>query len=174
MKYYKERTKLVLDYFSRGYTMTQVSKELDLNYKLVESIKRRYKVQVNKEIRNFVNHHFLDEIDSDIKAYFLGFYIADGYMSPEGRIRFQISRDDEIILHKFKDCFGVNSIKYRNNQSGAKHRKEQAHYEFTSTIIRDMLKNKYNIKLKKTYDCTFEFPFETIPEELYGSFIRGL
>ena len=51
---------------------------------------------------------------------------------------------------------------------------QSSKYRFTSTILRDCLKSKYNINSPKTYDYTFKFPFETIPEEFLGSFIRGL
>ena len=154
--------------------MTETSRDLNVNYKTVEYVKRKYKLQVNKEITNHVNHHFLDNIDSEIKAYFLGFFIADGYIGKEGRVTFSISKDDEIILHKFREQLKVNSIEYCNDQKGVKYRKPQAKYRFTSTILRDCLKSKYNINSPKTYDYTFKFPFETIPKEFLGSFIRGL
>lgn len=37
----------------------------------------------------------------------------------------------------------------------------------------DTLMNKYRILPHKTNDINFEFPFETIPKELYGSFLLG-
>lgn len=37
----------------------------------------------------------------------------------------------------------------------------------------DVLVNKYHILPKKTYDLEFQFPFNTIPEELHRHFIRG-
>lgn len=44
----KESTKQILNYLNKGYTMIDVSKILNISYKTVESIKRRYKVDVNK------------------------------------------------------------------------------------------------------------------------------
>lgn len=58
--------------------MIDVSKTLNINYKAVESIKRRYKVDVNKVSQSKADYHFLDTIDNDTKAYILGFFIADG------------------------------------------------------------------------------------------------
>ena len=36
-----------------------------------------------------------------------------------------------------------------------------------------VLQEKYKIVPRKTYDIDFNFPFETIPEELHRHFIRG-
>ena len=170
----KESTRQILNYFNKGYTMIDVSKMLNINYKIVESIKRRYKIDVNKASRNNANHHYLDLIDDDMKAYILGFFIADGCIQENGRISFNISEDDEYILYKIKDCFKVNSIFYKDNQNGVLFRKRQAVYRFSSKILLSILENKYNIHPKKTYDSSFKFPFKTIPTEYHGSFIRGL
>lgn len=101
----KERTKQILNYFEQGYTMIEVSKILNINYKTVEGIKRRYKINVRKMEQSKANHYYLDNIDCDTKAYILGFFIADGSIGKEGRVSFIISREDEIILQKIKECF---------------------------------------------------------------------
>ena len=170
----KESTKQILDYFNKGYTMIDVSKILNINYKTVESIKRRYKVNVNKVSQSKADYSFLNIIDNDIKAYILGFFIADGCIGKDGRISFNLSREDEYILHKIKDCFKANTIVYRNSQHGVKFRKEQATYRLTSRSLLHLLENKYNIHPRKTYDSLFRFPFKTIPTKYHGSFIRGL
>lgn len=170
----KERTKQILNYFNQGYTMTDVSKMLNINYKTIEGVKRRYKVDVNKVSQSKANYHFLEIIDNDMKAYILGFFIADGCIGKDGRVSFNISRQDEYILRKIRNGFGVNSIAYKNNQNGVKFRKEQAIYRFTSRPLLFLLESKYHIHPRKTYDFSFQFPFKTIPTKYHGSFIRGL
>lgn len=154
--------------------MIEVSKKLEINYKAVESVKRRYNINVRKMEQSKANHYYLDNIDCDTKAYILGFFIADGSIGKEGRISFNISKEDEIVLHKIKECFWANDVVYKNSQAGVKFRKPQAVYRFTSRKLLNVLQNKYNIHPNKTYDNTFKFPFDTIPEEYHGSFIRGL
>ena len=61
-----ETHKIIYNYLNEGHTMTETSRDLNINYKTVEYVKRKYKLQVNKEITNHVNHHFLDKIDSEI------------------------------------------------------------------------------------------------------------
>lgn len=170
----QKSTKLIVNYLIQGYTMPEVSKILNVNYKTVEYVKRKYNITVNKVQQSKVDYHFLDNIDSDIKAYFLGFFIADGSIDKSGRITFSIAREDEYILYQFRECFKANNIVYRNYQNGVKNRKEQAIYRFTSKKLLDILKDNYNIGIRKTYDSLFKFPFEKIPIKFYGSFIRGL
>ena len=45
------------------------------------------------------NDDFFDVIDSEIKAYLLGFLYADGYLASDGRIGIRLQIDDEEIIH---------------------------------------------------------------------------
>ena len=60
----KEITKQILNYFEQGYTMIEVSKKLEINYKAVESVKRRYNIIVRKMEQSKANHYYIDNIDN--------------------------------------------------------------------------------------------------------------
>ena len=123
---------------------------------------------------------FFDNIDSEIKSYLLGFFIADGNIRLNDRCKnsyrlgVNISRDDEYIVKLFqKYICPNNTILYTNNQNGVKKRKPVCNIRWTSTYMNNILNNKYNIRSRKTYNYEFEFPFEKIPEEFIWDFIRG-
>lgn len=50
--------------------------------------------------------NFFETIDTEEKAYWLGFILADGYLNNQGVVGIELSIEDEMHLHKFK-----NSIK---------------------------------------------------------------
>lgn len=124
------------------------------------------------------NEHYFDEIDTESKAYLLGFFVADGYLTMDKgkfkRICINQSIDDIEIVEAFKREISPDAnISYSNKQAGAKFRKTQATLRLSSQYMYDLLELKYKILKAKTFDESFEFPFEHIPKELIRHFIRG-
>ncbi len=130
-----------------------------------------------------VNDVFFDEIDTEEKAYILGFFVADGCIRLEkdkdgeithSRLTFSNSIDDEeIINHIHRVICPENKILYTHNTKDGANRKPQIILQWTSKHMKDVLVNKYKIIPKKTYDGDFEIPLDTIPEKLFRHFIRG-
>jgi hypothetical protein len=124
------------------------------------------------------NEHYFDEIDTESKAYLLGFFIADGYLTNDKknnkRICINQSIDDINIVEAFKNELAPNAnITKSNKQSGAKFRKPQISLRLSSKHMYDLLESKYKILKAKTFNESFKFPFEHIPNELIRHFIRG-
>ena len=130
-----------------------------------------------------VNDTFFDVIDSEEKAYILGFFVADGCIRMEkdkkgnfthSRLCFSNSIDDEDIINIIHEtiCPENKIIKLHNTKDGA-NRKPQLILQWTSKHMKNTLVEKYKILPKKTYDLNFEIPLNTIPEKLFRHFVRG-
>ncbi len=127
------------------------------------------------------NHTYFNEIDTEIKAYILGFIIADGSLDIvkrgnciTSRLCFLNSIDDlEIIEIIRKEISPEMELTYRNNQSGVLKRKFQVSLRLVSSEICNILQEKYGILQNKTLNSTFKFDFSTIPTSLIPHFIRG-
>ena len=130
-----------------------------------------------------VNDTFFDVIDSEEKAYILGFFVADGCIRMEkdkkgnfthSRLCFSNSIDDEDIINIIHEtiCPENKIIKLHNTKDGA-NRKPQLILQWTSKHMKNTLVEKYKILPKKTYDLNFEIPLNTIPENLFRHFVRG-
>lgn len=50
------------------------------------------------------DENYFKIIDSEEKAYWLGFILADGYINKEGKVGIELSVTDENHLYKFKNC----------------------------------------------------------------------
>lgn len=127
-----------------------------------------------------VNDDFFDNIDSEEKAYLLGFFLADGTFGLGTRCtksyRFSICiQEDDVEILKYYHTYLTNSpIFIRNYQNKwAIKRKPVASIRWTSKYMGDNLINKYHITPRKTYDKNFKMDFSLIPEELHFDFIRG-
>lgn len=161
--------------FEEGYTSSYISKKLGINPKSMYSIiKNTDIIQKNKQRRNYSNDSYFNNIDTEAKAYLLGFFIADGYISEKRRICLNNSIDDISALELFqKEVCPDSKIYYINKQTGVKIRKTQVILRISSEEMFQTLLNKYKITKNKTHDYDFIFDFNLIPKELIRHFIRG-
>lgn len=171
----------VISLANEGLTCADICRKLNRSVSTVSGILVKFKDQIKDRqyyYQNTINHEYFDIIDSDIKAYFLGFFIADGTIGISkrciGRMGFCIQNDDSYILEKLLNNINCpNKIYVRINLNGAKCRKPQAILRWTSQHMSSTLINKYKILPNKTKDVNFKFDFSLIPEQFHGSFIRG-
>lgn len=108
------------------------------------------------------NEHYFDNIDCQEKAYWLGFFAADGYNHRnKGCIEFRLHKQDREILEKFKSCLesdnpiGLYKETYCNLCLYSKHLCEKL--------------AEYGLDQAKTY--TLQLP--VLEEPLMKHFIRG-
>lgn len=130
--------------------------------------------------KNLTNENYFKNIDTSLKAYLLGFFIADGSISLSSgcknsyRFSINLSEVDKYIIELYKnEICPNNKITINNCQRGAINRKPTAMLRWTSTKMKKDLEKLYNIKQNKTLDFNFEFNFNNLPEGYYFDFIRG-
>lgn len=124
---------------------------------------------------NVINEDFFKNIDSEIKAYLLGFYAADGYISISKtknninyRVGIQNSIDDLEILELFnKYICPKHNI---NIKEKSKIRKAQGHLRWTSKKMCDDL---IEIGLGERKTLNFNFNLNNLNQEMKRHFIRG-
>ena len=174
-----EFQQIVINLVEEGKTVSEIAKQLGKNMSSVSSVVKRFNLTPKKVYTNTVYNEFFDIIDTQEKAYLLGFFIADGCINKPsnrsiGRFGINQSEDDKEIVQAFKQYLNIPSdIQIVNNQTGAKHRKPQYRIRWTSTYMQKTLEEKYNITSNKTLDSNFAFPIELIPKSLQRHFVRG-
>lgn len=152
-------------------------KELAQEYKTSEETMRNLLQQNNLQIksRNRVNRriqsNYFSNIDSPIKAYWLGFLFTDGsvdHYGKTGRIRLQLQEADKEILEKFKEDLSLDcKIIYDRRANST-----CCSVEFTDEQIYNDLQ-KYSIIPNKTYNID-RIPYNKIPEEYLNAYALGL
>ena len=172
----KERVLKFKNYLLKGDNIKEAALKAEINYKSTHSIIRRNNLKViNKGIRIKSNSDYFNIIDTQEKAYILGFFIADGYIEKNSnRICFNNSIDDLEIIEKIRAEIAPNSkLYYSNKQTGVIKRKEQVILRFTNKTISELLLSKYNITNAKTFNEEYKFDFNQLSQELISHFIRG-
>lgn len=166
----------VLELVKENKSISEIAKELNRNNSSISSVLKRFKVVNYKKMNeNKCNHNYFDKIDNEEKSYLLGFFIADGYlMLKSNRFGIEIQENDKNILEcARKNIYPESKIYTKNRTTNNTIRVNQCSFKWTSNHMKKMFMEKYKIIPNKTYDNNFEFPFETIPENLISHFIRG-
>lgn len=108
------------------------------------------------------NEHYFDNIDCQEKAYWLGFFAADGYNhKSKGCIEFRLHKQDIEILEKFKSHIEAN------NPIGI-YKQTYCNLSLYSKYLCDKL-SEYGLIQAKTY--TLQIPL--LDKDLMRHFIRG-
>jgi DNA-binding transcriptional regulator WhiA len=175
MTNFQEQVLLLIE---EGLAVSEISKKLNRPMSSVSSVLKRFNKIPKKNLNeNSVNHQYFDKIDTENKAYFLGFIIADGSISDKprsiGRFSIEITEADKYILETLKKELNIKTdIKVIHSKKGAANRKPEAVLRWTSRPMLETLKT-YDILPNKTHNTSFKFNLDIIPKEFLGDFIRG-
>lgn len=115
------------------------------------------------------NDDFFAEINTEEKAYLLGFLYADGYLANDGRMGCRLTQDDIELIKLIQKYIAVESpIEYTNNQNIK--RKPQVSIRWKShKMYQNLLDLGFCIDKTHTNSNVFQF----IPDTLKQHFIRG-
>lgn len=125
------------------------------------------------------NIHYFDEINTQEKAYWLGFIWCDGYASERIRngkiterpVKISLARKDEEILYKMlKDFDGNHEIKQYISKGFDKD-KEESRLTFNNFYFGNVMKEKYGMTPHRTDASKV---IAAVPQELERHFLRGI
>lgn len=169
----EEHEKIIEDLKGSNYSKDYLCKKYDVGEYIVE---RYYNAYVKKDNRqrsvrhgnHIYNENCFEEIDTEEKAYWLGFLLADGNMDlRRNRVSLEIGQIDIDHLKKLKlfyDCDYNISTRERNGHTTASLRVS------SKKMIKDLL--RIGFVPNKTYEM--KSIIEKIPKDLRIHFLRGL
>lgn len=133
---------------------------------------KKYSHKLSKAFKKYtLNEDIFEIIDTEEKAYWLGFLFADGYNhETKTCVALRLQAADKDILEKYKTFLGTNAPIYtlKRVTDVNKLHKEYCEVNICSPIFSEHLA-KWGCKQGKT----FNLHFPNIPEHLYRHFIRG-
>jgi hypothetical protein len=112
-----------------------------------------------------VNQNYFDVIDSEDKAYFLGFICADGcvYTGQHNYLlRIELNNRDVAILEKFKRCVSFSGKIYQHSRYNSCSIRLYSRHMIGALIARGVTQRK---------SLTLKFP--SVPQALMHHFMRG-
>ena len=158
----------MINLYKDGLSIMEVCKKFDVHVTVLRPRLKELGIYRNEQPRYQADYDFFEVIDTEEKAYWLGFIAADGCVKGLRSMKIGISSIDIEVLEKFKESLNATyPIKYETKW------KENDHVNITLTnqklyddlISKGIVPNKTHI---------LQFPSEDIvPKDLLNHYVRG-
>lgn len=105
----------ILKLYEEGKKIKEIASIFGLkNYQPISKVLKRKNIKIDKRrssrVKN-INENYFDNIDTEFKAYILGFLIADGcVLDSTNTLSFQLKSDDSYILELFDSEIGGTGV----------------------------------------------------------------
>ncbi len=173
MKINKELEKLIIEDYSK-FSAIEIAKKYEICFSSVYKVIKRNNLSKCFKHRNrkyAVNEDYFSVIDTEEKAYFLGFMYADGaILIDNGTIRLGLQEPDVKILKTFQKLLESNRpLRYIPKRKET-HQNSYILEISSKKMINDL--QRQGCFVRKTF--ILEFPTENqVPNHLINHFIRG-
>ena len=162
--------KIIIEMYNKRRPIKSISKKVGMPEKTITKYLKDNNLWTgHRWLPYFYDEFFFDQIDSEAKAYWLGFIYADGYISKANEVGIELSIQDIDHLEKFKrDIQSEHQIHiyHKNSTFGPQ---DNARFSFGSKHIANILENYYGARNK-----TYEGKLPQIPEHLVHHMVRGV
>lgn len=160
-------------YINGKLTLTDLSKKYNVCHKtILNHLNKDGKTSALGVKRKYQSDDFFNVIDCEEKAYILGFYVGDGYITSNS-FGIAIQEDDKEVLVKIRDIISpksnLNYIKPKLSKLGFVSKPMYRLRISSKQIVEDL--EKYKLGYNKTY---IEKSVKNIvPTHLFKHFVRG-
>lgn len=164
----KENENTLLEEYKNGKTLKEIAIKYGVSPDTISKLLDENNIPKRSSYRTTysLNENYFDVIDTQEKAYILGFLAADGCVH-KNTITLSLQENDKHILDEINTLLGSNRHLYYIKRDVGKN---QYRLAITNQHMAQQLKNKGIIENKS---LKFEFP-ECITDELLPHFLRGL
>ena len=156
----------IIEDYQGDMRFQDIRKKYRIHSSTLNNIFYKYGIEKVRKRKRNINKDFFETIDSEEKAYWLGFLFADGYNDENrGYIDVTLSPKDEAHLMKFKEAVS-SEHPITKKKVGAY---DAVRLNFCSRKMSNDLANHGCVQAKS---LILEFP-TSVPNELIHHFIRG-
>jgi intein-encoded DNA endonuclease-like protein len=174
LKISDEIKKQVVEDYKDGLSGYKIAKKYNIHHSSVYNILKKEKIKTrNNSInsRKYIhNENYFETIDTEHKAYWLGFMYADGYITNTNSFGMSLSVKDKNHIEKFKtDIEATNPIKTYETTVG---------YTIGNQYVRLLMKSEKTVQDLINHGCVkhktniLTAP-KNVPKHLVHHFIRG-
>ena len=160
MKYSEETIQEIIKLRASGKSVTEIGKILNLDRTAVSRNLKKLDIDTS---RNTLIKNIFHQIDTEEKAYWLGFLYADGYVSKYNQIEVSLALKDEEHLEKLKKFVNTNTNIFKDDH--------RCRLLFCSKELANDLASLGCVNNKS---LILTFPTEEqVPQKLLRHFLRG-
>ena len=163
----EETLSIAINMYKEGKSLTQIGKELNVNRKRLSKEFKKLGITIIQNGQKYAyDYSVFKKIDTEEKAYWLGFLYADGYVNIEKGIELTLAEYDYDHLVKFRKFMGDESIDISYKNSANAYRVCIHSKEIASDLV--------NLGCMQAKSLILQFPSEEqVPNHLINHFMRG-
>ena len=155
-----------IEEYKNGKDMLSICKKYNFQYDTFKKIIRETQTERHTITKYKYDYNIFKQIDTEEKAYWLGFLYADGYVNADKGIELTLQESDHSHLIKFRKFIGDESIPITYKESVKAYRICVNSKEIANDLI--------NLGCVQAKSKILEFPTkEQVPEYLIHHFMRG-
>ena len=164
----KEQIEEIKTQYSKGIPLITLQKEYNISYDRIKNLlKDCENISSAKRLNPNLIENYFENIDSEDKAYWLGWIISDGtitYQPEKSKFQLELTlkEEDEHILHLLEQDLGVQNKVYTSNKT----------YKRFSLGSKNIIKNL--VDLGVTQNKTFTVKVPSFDKQYNAAFLRGL
>jgi intein-encoded DNA endonuclease-like protein len=168
----KDKLDQVIKLYDSGMTIHAISVKLGHHNDHVKKLLEKNNIEIRDD-RYTVDETFFDVIDSEAKAYVLGWFYSDGSVDTEGKMRITIQAEDKAVLEVIKKLMGYDGPLYEiAPPKKFPHRKAQVSLSINRKTLADKL---IELGCTPNKSLTVEMPTkDQVPPAFFNHFIRGV
>lgn len=174
----RERNDSIITLYQSGFSMRKVAQQLGICAGTVKNVLDYYGVKkraqhqtghskgTTKNRKHIFDFNYFKVIDTEEKAYWLGFLYADGCVHDRGLISIALQERDKDHLLLLKQCLGANTVELSYSP-------KTKSYSLSICSV-NMANDLINLGCIPNKSLTLEFPTEErLPKYLLHHFMRG-
>ena len=157
---------------NKGYSANKASKELGIdNGTMRKRLKEKYGQIFLPDGKKQIDSSFFDKIDTEEKAYWLGFFTADGYVK-DNKLELALAEKDKTHLEAFKKAIKSKhtlskKVSIINDKTFVSYRINVKDNNLATAL------RSYGLTNNKSYNAFIPSECQ-IPDNLFRHYIRGL
>lgn len=168
-----------IELYKSGKTMKEICDIEDTNITTLKKYLKQNNIKIRRENKNSqkwtVNQDYFKIIDTEEKAYWLGFIYADGnvYLNEKDRrsvFNFNLKGSDEYMIEKLKKCISYTGPIFTKKYKNPKYNSAKG----INVGNKELCINLINLGCVPRKSCIIKFPtYKQVPQNLYHHFLRG-
>lgn len=161
----------IINLYNIDFSTDQISEILDIPKTVIRTCLHDNHVSIRSisdydQRQYIVDDNFFNTIDTEEKAYILGFWMADGYVSQDhNSIQITLQYSDRHILQMMKQAFHTNYPITSNQEKNITTLRI-----VSKQLVRDLV--ELNVVQKKSL-ILLPPPHDSVPQEMYPHLVRG-
>lgn len=167
----------ICNLYKSGNSLSDIAKKLSISKSMAYRCLKKNNIDTKKNSSHYIkklydyeiDDSFFEKIDTEEKAYILGFLYADGNLHKKNyHIKLKLQERDKYILEAMNIALKSNKPLYFHKKIKKEHQNQFSIVISNKKMYNDVI--KIGLYPDKTYDLRFKKVFD---DKLYSHFLRG-